>query len=160
MTRSSVWRKVGGVATALGITAVTLILVDVVLILTNLFPPRYEYGDPDVGWLATKPAPGVHEDRCLDPSGKWVRYYRNEDGVRTRLSLPMVQASHGTFKVAITGDSQTDLCAENALVHSGVLERALASHGVRAIALPYGVGRYSPLQDYLVYRKILKKYQP
>ncbi len=148
------------VATVVGITGATFIVADLVCNLMGLFPPRYEYGDPDVGWLATNQAASVHDDRCLDPSEKWVRYARNEDGIRTQLSVARVLADRGSFKIGVTGDSQTDLCAKNSEVHSGILEGALNAGGVRAIVLPYGVGRYSPLQDYLAYKKLLKKYAP
>ena len=69
-------------------------------------------------------------------------------------------ADHSKFKIGVTGDSQTDLCAPNAETHAGVLERELDADGADVMVLPYGVGRYSPLQDYLVFKKVLKPYTP
>src|SRR5207247_758775 len=62
--------------------------------------------------------------------------------------------------IAVTGDSQTDLCAPNAETHPGVLETELVAQGLPAVVLAYGVGRYSPLQDYLAFRKVLRPYNP
>src|SRR2546425_5837347 len=152
--------KVRTAATAVGITAATLIVADLLCNLFGLFPPTYEYGDLDVGWLAAGRTASVHDDRCIDPSGRVVQYARNEDGIRTDVTVSRLLADRGSFKIAVTGDSQTDLCAPNAEVHSGILERELKANGVRGIVLPYGVGRYSPLQDYLVFKKLLKKYAP
>jgi hypothetical protein len=152
--------RVRGIAVIVAITAATLVLADVLCNVLHLFPPVYDYGDPELGWRAAAVAPAVHDDRCVDPSGTVVRYARNEDGIRTALSVAELRAERRRVKIAVTGDSQTDLCAPNADVHSGVLERELEARGVRAIVLPYGVGRYSPLQDYLAFRDILKKYGP
>jgi hypothetical protein len=152
--------KVLTAAAFVGITAAMLIVADLLCILFGLFPPTHEYGDPDVGWLGSKRATTVRYDRCIEPSGKMVQYVRNEDGIRTDVSVPVLLADRRSFKIGVTGDSQTELCAPNSQVHSGVLERELNAIGVKAIVLPYGVGRYSPLQDYLVFKKILKKYAP
>jgi hypothetical protein len=152
--------KLMAAAPPVGITLGALIIVDVLCNLFGLFPPRQDYGDLDVGWLAAAPAATIHYDRCFQLSGEEVRYLRNEDGIRTNVGVQQLLADRGSFKVAITGDSQTDLCAPNSQVHSGILERELNTKGVRAIVLPYGVGRYSPLQSYLVFKKVLKKYAP
>jgi len=152
--------KVRTAAILVGIITATLIVADLLCNLFGVFPPNYEYGDLDVGWLAAKQTANVRDDRCVEPSGKVVQYVRNEDGIRTNLSVPHLLADHGSFKIAVTGDSQTDLCAPNSQVHSGILESELNANGLRAIVLPYGVGRYSPLQDYLVFKKLLKKYAP
>jgi len=143
-----------------GITIATLLLVDVACNLFGLFPPTPEYGDLDVGWLAAPQTGAMHQDRCMQLSGQAVHYLRNEDGIRTSVSVQQLVTDRGSFKVAVTGDSQTDLCAPNAQVHSGILERELQANGVRAVVLPYGVGRYSPLQSYLAFKVFLKKYAP
>jgi len=143
-----------------GFTAATLIVVDLLCNLFGLFPPTHDYGDLDVGWLAAVRTASIHYDRCVQASGEVVQYVRNEDGIRTNFSVQQLLADRGTFKIAATGDSQTDLCAPNSQVHAGILERELNANGVRAIVLPYGVGRYSPLQSYLVFKKVLKKYAP
>ena len=99
-------------------------------------------------------------DECVQPSGESILYLRNADGIRTDFGVQQLLADHASFKIAVTGDSQTDLCAPNSQVHPAILERELKAHGVRAIVLPYGVGKYSPLQDYLVFKKVLKRYAP
>jgi hypothetical protein len=144
-----------------GIIAVTLLAVDGVCIAFGLFPPTLDYGDPDLGW---RPAPATGHmalGRCVDVStGKTIDYDRNEDGVRTSLSRRQIQADTASIKIAVIGDSQTELCAPNSQLHSGVLESELRAHGVRATALPYGAGKYSPLQAYLAFRKVLRPYGP
>jgi hypothetical protein len=60
----------------------------------------------------------------------------------------------------VTGDSQTDLCAPNDEIHSGVLQADLRAQKVPAVLLTYGSGRYSPLQDYLAFRTVLRPYRP
>jgi len=144
-----------------GIVLGTLIAADVACSILGVFPPRYEYGDPTVGWVAAPPTGVIGEYRCTEYStGATYSYTRNEDGVRTRLSAVELVTDSQRHLIAVTGDSQTDLCAPNAQTHAGVLERVLNANGVRAAVLPYGAGRYSPVQDYLVFKKALLKYHP
>jgi hypothetical protein len=146
----------------LAVGVLTLVALDLLCTAFGLFPPTYDYGDPDLGWRAA-PAhlDAVSYDQCRQlATGKIVKFLRNEDGIRTERSAAQILADRRRFKVAVTGDSQTDLCAPNPEVHPAVLERELTTHGVETIVLPYGVGRYSPLQSYLAYRTILGKYAP
>jgi hypothetical protein len=63
-------------------------------------------------------------------------------------------------RIGVTGDSQTDLCTPNEKLHAGVLESELDAQGVPAMVMTYGAGRYSPLQGYLAFRKVLRPYHP
>lgn len=144
-----------------GIVLGTLLVVDVACIVLGVFPPKYEYGDPTVGWVAAPPAGVMWEYGCTEYStGVTHRYTRNEDGVRTHLHAAELVTDSQRYLIAVTGDSQTDLCAPNAQTHAGVLERALNANGLRAAVLPYGAWRYSPIQDYLAFKKALLKYRP
>src|SRR5438093_11025685 len=144
-----------------GIVLGTLLTADVVCNVLGVFPPTYEYGDPAVGWVAAPPTGVIGEYGCVEySSGVTYTYTRNEDGVRTLLSAHELVTDSQRYLIAVTGDSQTDLCAPNAQTHAGVLERVLNANGLRAAVLPYGAGRYSPLQDYLVFKKTLLKYHP
>jgi len=144
-----------------GIVLGTLLTADVVCNVLGVFPPTYEYGDPAVGWVAAPPTGVIGEYGCVEySSGVTYTYTRNEDGVRTLLSAHELVTDSQRYLIAVTGDSQTDLCAPNAQTHAGVLERVLNASGLRAAVLPYGAGRYSPLQDYLVFKKVLLKYHP
>jgi hypothetical protein len=99
--------------------------------------------------------------KCLEFStGQTITYPRNEDGVRTSLSRRQIEADSTHVRIGVTGDSQTELCAPNAETHFGVLEAELSSHGVPATVLTYAAGRYSPLQEYLAFRKVLRPYHP
>lgn len=145
-----------------GIVLVTLALVDLVCMAFGLFPPVYEYGEPDVGWVSSPPTGAMHVDRCVEFStGDTITYLRNEDGVRTSLhAADLVASQRGRHIIGVTGDSQTDLCAPNEQTHPGVLERTLRARGVPTVVVAYGAGRYSPLQDYIVFKKVLTRYAP
>jgi len=144
-----------------GIVLGTLIVADVACNALGVFPPTYEYGDPTVGWVAAPPMGVIGEYGCTEySSGVKYTYTRNEDGVRTRFSAHQLVTDSERDLIAVTGDSQTDLCAPNEQTHPGVLEAVLNANGLRAVVLPYGAGRYSPLQDYLVFKKTLLKYHP
>jgi len=128
---------------------------------TGIFPPSYTYGDADMGW---RPAPATgHMDlgRCFEASTRQsIDFDRNEDGIRTSQPRAQILADTASVKIAVTGDSHTELCALNRELHSSVLEAELKARGSPAIALNYGAGKFSPLQDYLAYRKVLKPYGP
>ena len=147
--------------TYVAIVAVTLAAVDGICIALGLFPPTHDYGDPDLGWRPT-PATGRMElNQCTEFStGEVFRYQRNEDGIRTSLPRARIEEDSGTIRIGVTGDSQTDLCAPNGLIHSGILESALREAGLPAVVLTYGSGRYSPLQAYLAFRQVVGPYRP
>jgi hypothetical protein len=160
-TRSRGKRFLIGALTYLGIIAVTLFLLDVVCIALGLFPPTHNYGDADLGWRPAAATGQMAIGRCIEFSTRQtMTYVRNDDGVRASLTRAQILADTGTIRIAITGDSQTDLCVPNPEVHSGVLESELVRAGVPAVVLPYGSGKYSPLQDYLAFRKVLRPYGP
>lgn len=143
------------------ITVVTLAILDVALIATGLFPPRLDYGDPELGWRPADATGKMALGRCLDvASNKVIDYQRNEDGVRTSLSKAALIADTTHAKIGVIGDSHTELCAPNQELHAGVLQSTLDSQGIRTIALPYGAGKYSPVQAYLAFKLVLKPYAP
>jgi hypothetical protein len=161
MTASRVKRILAGALLYAGIIAATLLVVDVVCMALGLFPPTYNYGDPDLGWRSGITTGRMSFGRCLEFStGDTIIYARNEDGVRTNLSRQEILADSTDIKIGVTGDSQTELCAPNTQTHFGVLEAELVAHDVPAVTLTYGAGRYSPLQGYLAFRKILRPYHP
>jgi hypothetical protein len=150
-----------GTLTYAAIVVGTLVLLDVALIGLGLFPPVSNPGDPDLGWRPSDATGRFEVGRCTEFStGETISYGRNEDGVRTALSRASINSDSTHVRIAVTGDSQTDLCAPNPETHAGVLESELVSDGVPAVVLAYGSGRYSPLQDYLAFRKILRPYHP
>lgn len=161
MTASRARRLFKGTLLYLGIIVATLIVVDLICIALGLFPPTPNYGDAELGW---RPAPvTVARQRgvCREFStGQTIIYSRNEDGVRTDLTREQLKADTQSIKIAVVGDSQTDLCATNSETHAGVLEAELKAHGVPSVVLAYGAGRYSPLQAYLAFRKVLRPYHP
>jgi hypothetical protein len=143
------------------IIGITLFLVDGICIVFGLFPPTHNYGDPDLGWRPARATGQMAVGKCIEFSnGQVTLYQRNEDGVRTLLSRKNIDSDTVSIRIGVTGDSQTDLCAPNEEIHSGVLQADLRAHRVPAVLLTYGSGRYSPLQDYLAFRKILRPYHP
>jgi len=161
MPTSRAKRLLTGTATYAGIIFVTLLLVDGLCMAFGLFPPTHNYGDPDLGWRPARATGHMAIGQCIEFStGETIRYQRNEDGVRTTLSRDSLVADSGAVKIGVTGDSQTDLCAPNDQIHAGALEADLRSKGIPAVSLTYGSGRYSPLQDYLAFRTVLRPYHP
>jgi len=137
----------------------TLVLADLVMNLLGVFPPTYDYGDPVAGWVAARPTGHMHDSECTEYStGERVAYTRNEDGARTSVSSRRLQQDSRVFKIAVSGDSQTLLCAPNELTHFGVLEHELSSAGRETLAFDYGAGKYSPLQAYLAVRRLILAY--
>lgn len=139
----------------------TLALFDLACITLGLFPPRPQFGDPEMGW---RPAPATGRfgrDRCRDiTTGHVIEYQRNEDGIRTGVSAKDRDHGGRELRIGVTGDSYTDLCATDGETHHGVLEAELRAVGFNAVTLTYAAGRYSPLQEYLAFRAVLKPYRP
>lgn len=143
------------------VIAATLAVFEVACNLFGILPPAFNPGDPQLGW---RPADGTgrfEQGKCTEFSSReTVTYRRNEEGVRSDVSLSDTTGNDGSIRIAVVGDSHTELCAPNEALHSGQLTRRLEDDGVKATPLTYGVGRYSPLQAYLAYREVLRKYHP
>jgi len=143
------------------IIVVTLSVIDGICIGLGLFPPVMNYGDADLGWRSARPTGRMSIGKCEEFStGQTIIFSRNEDGVRTSLSRTAILADTDRLRIGVSGDSQTDLCAPNDKIPGGVLESALNAHGRPSTVLTYGAGKYSPLQDYLAFRKVLVPYRP
>lgn len=159
--RPTLRRLLRTAATYACIVVITLVLLDLTLMALGLFPPTYDYGDADIGWVAAPPTGHMREDRCTEYStGVVFTFTRNEDGVRTPVSATALTTNRNSYLIGVTGDSQTELCAPDAQTHSGVLQTDLNAAGLRATVVAYGAGRYSPVQDYVAFKKALKKYNP
>jgi hypothetical protein len=138
----------------------TAAIADGVLIYFNFFPPRYEYGESELGFAPHMPG-RVMNDSCTDNvTGAEVTIVKNELGIRTEVAVSDLLSKPNRFKIAVVGDSQTELCTPNPLTHPGVLEKELRQWDPHAVVLSYGRGRYSPLQAYLLFKKRLKQFTP
>lgn len=143
------------------IIVVTLAMLDGICIALGLFPPVMNYGDADLGWRSGLATGHMSIGKCVEFStGDTITFQRNEDGVRTSLTRAAILADSQRLRIGVSGDSQTDLCAPNDQIPGGVLEATLDARGHPATVLTYGAGRYSPLQAYLAFRKILVPYRP
>ncbi|MGH7467518.1 MAG: hypothetical protein ACRENP_05980 [Longimicrobiales bacterium] len=144
---------------SVGIAALTVVLLDLLLIALGLFPPTYRYGEPRVGWIPALPSGKIREWPCLELSThQQLAYVRNEQGVRTSYSAATLREDNDLFKIMVGGDSHTELCAPNGETHFGVLERELNASGLRSASLGYGAGMYSPLQAYLAVKNLVTEY--
>ena len=142
------------------IVALTLGVLDLLLIGLGLFPPQYETGDPELGWATRAPETG-NQDTCFDMvADKRVDYFRNELGIRTNKSAAELHALESGLVIAAVGDSHSDQCMANAATHQGVLETRLQESGFDVVVLSNGVGRYSPLQAYLLFKSRLAQFGP
>jgi hypothetical protein len=110
-----------------------LFAVDWIFVKLDLMAPPFAFGVPDVGF--------------------------GTPGVRT-------SAHHGVAKVmdpraitiAMVGDSHSELVFDNPLdSHEFVLEAALREAGIPANMISAGRGRYSPLQEYILFKQQLKR---
>lgn len=161
MATSKTWRFLKQALVYFAIIVVTLLVIDGISIALGVFPPVMNYGDADLGWRAGDSTGRMTVGKCTEFStGENIVFQRNEDGVRTGLSRAVIMADTQHLRIGISGDSQTDLCAPNDQIPGGVLETTLTARGHPSIALTYGVGKYSPLQAYLAFRKILLPYRP
>lgn len=152
-------RLAAGVLVYALVTALTLFVVDRVLIAMDLFPPRYDYGHPTVGWVSAYAKGRIVEQRCINLATKQtVVFTRNEDGIRTTHSSQELRENAGLFKVAVSGDSHTELCEPSDKVHFGVMERELNALALQSAVFAFGAGKYSPLQAYLAVREPMQQY--
>jgi hypothetical protein len=141
------------------VTALTLFVVDRIFIAMDLFPPRYDYGHPTVGWVSAHPTGRMVEERCTNlGTRQTVVYTRNEDGMRTTHSAQELRENKGLFKVAVSGDSHTELCEPSEKVHFGVMEHELNALALQSAVFAFGAGKYSPLQAYLAVRQPIQRY--
>jgi hypothetical protein len=137
----------------------TLVVLDIVLITLGLFPPTYDYGNRTVGWVAALPTGRTTLEGCLDlATKKRLVFVRNGDGMRTRHASDQLRQNDELFKVAVSGDSHTELCAPNEQTHFGVMEEKLNQLRLNSAVFTFGAGKYSPLQAYLAVRDAMRMY--
>jgi len=161
MTGTTRLRRLRGASVAIVIVAVTLAATDTVMSAIGVFPPKANYGDPLLGWRSAGRSSGMQVGVCHEyESGSTFKYIRNEDGIRTGWTKQALLSDNSHVLVGVGGDSQSDLCAPNDSVHSGVLQADLDAHGIPSIALLYASGRYSPLQSYIALRDVVIPYDP
>jgi len=161
MPGSTNLRRLRGVIVAIAIMAATLATTDLVMSAVGVFPPTATYGDSLLGWRSAGRSSGMQVGVCQEyESGSTFRYARNEDGIRTAWTKQALLSDTTHLLVGVGGDSQSDLCAPNDSVHSGILEAELDARGIPAVALLYASGRYSPLQSYLAMQDVVIPYNP
>ncbi|MFN0097654.1 MAG: hypothetical protein ACKVS7_03190 [Gemmatimonadaceae bacterium] len=152
-------RFAANAALSLVAIGVSLALLDGLLIVTGLFPPTYDYGDAKVGWLSARPTGAMVSEGCLElATQQRLEFRRNEDAIRTSRSSTELRQRDSTLRVAVSGDSHTDLCAPNERTHFGVLEQTLNASGRPTTVFAFGAGKYSPLQAYLAVQTPMREY--
>ena len=128
-----------GLLALLVINGVIIAGVDFVLVKLDLIRPNLHYGDADVGF------------------GGRLPFFRSSD-----FGVAQSFADSSGLVIAMVGDSHSELDESNALSrHQFLFESILRASDVPAIAIAAGRGKYSPLQEYLLYKlRIKKDYQP
>jgi hypothetical protein len=111
--------------------------VDWVLVKLDLLSPPFQYGSPELGFAY----PGVRKSADY--------------------GVPAVGAAE-SMTIAMVGDSHSQLLFDNPLdSHEFVLEAALRAREIPANVISAGRGRYSPLQEYLLFNLELRDaYRP
>lgn len=146
--------RVANVLLAVGATLLALCALEVALRVLNLAAPTYQYGDAEVGWRSAGTG-AMRTDTCWDLVAKRsVTFPRNEAGARSPHAVAVLR-SDSVVAIGVSGDSHTDLCAPDSLVHFGIMERRMRDAGVPAATFSTGAGKYSPLQAYLATRQML-----
>ena len=110
-----------------------LAAVDLILVKLDVLSPPFQYGLRDVGFGY----PGVRASE--------------------KLGAPPLAVGTQPLTIAMVGDSHSQLVFKNPLdTHEFVLERVLRGEGIPANVISAGRGRYSPLQEYVLYTHELK----
>jgi len=147
-------RKFAKVCLAVASFCLTALLLDFALMTLELFPPKYRRGDSKLGFApssATGPT-GDHSalpEFAEDPASG--TFHVNSAGFMTQGTMDQFLLSGGP-KIVALGDSHTALEYCFPQTHMGVLESELKRRGYpQAAVLGAGKGRFSPLQEWLLY---------
>ena len=126
--RASLVARLTGVVLLLAVNASIFLAVDWLLVKLDLLAPPLPYGLSDLGF--------------------------GYPGVRTSAKFGAARANGlpGRLTIAMVGDSHSQLRFDNPLdSHEFVLESALRADGIPVDVVSAGRGRYSPLQEYLLF---------
>ncbi|MFQ5559618.1 MAG: hypothetical protein ACE5FU_03395, partial [Nitrospinota bacterium] len=140
---------------ALIITLTTLgtaLLFDFALVKLDLLGPQRYPGNPKIGF-------GLKEADPFTDKQKSGKPHTNSHGFKTVRSASQIMGHPRELTVAVVGDSHTALNKKMVPVekqHPFILENKLQNLGFDAEVLAAGVPRFSPLQEYLVYKHYLK----
>lgn len=149
---------------AAALAVASLFLLDALLILLDVLPPRRVFGDPELGFREPEGTGVVrtwqspHWRFHHSDSGRIVL---NERGFRTSRSVAEILRDTTRCRVAVIGDSQTDLPYRNDLTHPFIVQTGLRAGGLSGVeVLSAGRGRYSPLQAYLYFCAVVRDCRP
>jgi hypothetical protein len=131
-------KRVIPVLLLLAVNAAIFMAVDWTLVKLDLLRPPFAYGVPELGFGY----PGVR---------------RSSD-----FGAPRSSDSSGRLTIAMVGDSHSQIVFDHPLdSHEFVLESVLREHGYAVDVISAGRGRYSPLQEYVLFRRELRdKHRP
>lgn len=126
------WTKL--LALQILVVLVAVIGTDWLLVKLNLLRPPFRYGEPDVGFVTQKIV------RMSKDYGRTTDFPESKGLV-----------------IAVVGDSHSALYLKEPLKsHEFVLEASLRDAGLPVVMLSAGQGKYSPLQEYLLYKSRLR----
>jgi len=137
--------------------------LDLVLIVSNLFPPTNLYGDEKVGFLLP-PATGTrytyqssHSRFIASDTGAITV---NERGCRTDRTIEEIRNAPKDLTLCVIGDSQTELPYRLEYTHAYVLQRELKRSGLDTEVLAAGRGGFSPLQAFIYLKEFVIDLKP
>jgi hypothetical protein len=158
--RSTVKRIALKLVLSLASLVLTALILDGLLIATGLLAPNYRVGDAVLGFApsrATEPGGDRSELPELADDPVCATFHVNSAGFMSRGTMDEFLTARGP-KIVALGDSHTALeyCFDR--THMGVLETALQQSGFpHAAVLGAGKGRYSPLQEWLLFDERLRQ---
>ncbi len=140
----------------LGILISLILVADVILIKFNLLRSpikKSRIGKPDIGFGFEYKN---HKDDLLDGTNPRT----NSRGFETRRPVKEILRNPSNLPIAVVGDSHTNLNEKIIPIskqHPFVLEKLLRDKGIDAEVLSAGWPKYSPLQEYLVFKYYLRR---
>jgi len=156
---------------ALAVMAITALTLDVVCMITGVFPPSYRQGNESLGYFKWEKH-WINNRYC----GKESRYKqssipeleddpvigRHRVGFRSSRSVAdFIDRPLAGPRIICLGDSHTDLLYAFPYTHMGVLEKKLRDNDCEFTeVLGAGHSRYSPLQYWKLYETKLAQMSP
>jgi hypothetical protein len=136
---------------AVGVAILMLLAMELTIYALNLLDTRPALGDPRIGF-------GLAGKRPDDDSQAKDYPHDNSRGFKTRRTVSEILQHPAALTIAVVGDSHTDLdrtavplSKQHPFVLEGLLRRAFDAEVLHA-----GVGKFSPLQEYLLFKYYLK----
>jgi hypothetical protein len=132
---------------------ISFIGVEILVRVSGLDRPALWHPDAEVGWVHI---PGTRLHWREEGDGQVLI---NSQGLRDEERS--VQKPGGTYRIAVFGDSMTEAVQVNLdQTFAQLLQKRLRDRGMAVEVVNFGVSGYSPLQEYLLYKKLGRSFTP